>query len=304
MRIKDTFERFSRRKEARAQAKEEHEVPVDTRIRVVLLCDKIFGEKGCADEFWSKIGEHIRLRHPREFQLDPWEPRKGPVEFLSRCDGPRFLDFLEDIFQVDVHGGTHYQDEENLWVRSLNEIFDVDDLPHQLTPYHETLGEKVPGEMGRRIFRTFPKVILRESQVLYAAAVQPVLTLLQEPGFENANEEYIKAQTHFLKGEYRDALTMSTTALESVLKVICHQKGWKYDQKDAAAKLIDRFVDETGLDGFFKQGLLLGPQIRNARSFSHGAGVQKKIGTRHMAQLALNLTASAILFLVEEAKNP
>ena len=159
------------------------------------------------DQFWSGIGEKIRLRHPREFSLDPWDPRKGPVEFLPRCDGASFLDFVEDIFQVDVHGGTHYEDEENGWVRSLNGIFDVDNLPYQLTPYHETLAEKVPGEMGRRIIRPFPKIILRESQVAYAEAVQPALALLQEPGFENANEEYVKARTHFLKGECRDALT-------------------------------------------------------------------------------------------------
>lgn len=56
--------------------------------------------------------------------------------------------------------------------------------------------------------------------VLHQEAVRPALSLLAQPTYKTANEEYLKAHKHFRNQEYDDCLTECCNAFESSIKII------------------------------------------------------------------------------------
>lgn len=111
---------------------------------------------------------------------------------------------------------------------------------------------------------------MKESELVYAQAIKPVLELLRRPHFANANSEYLAALEDYRKMISRTASRKCGSALESVLKVICYCKGWKYDQKDTAGPLTKTFVAETKLETYFDPMLITTATVRNRLSESHG----------------------------------
>ena len=69
-----------------------------------------------------------------------------------------------------------------------------------------------------------------------------------------------------------------------------------------AGKLLSIIIPRTSLPQFFKQPLIHIATIRNQLGSSHGAGTQPRNVPKHVAQYTINVTASAILLLVEEAR--
>lgn len=125
------------------------------------------------------------------------------------------------------------------------------------------------------------------------------MELLSNPLFINANLEFLEALEDYRKNDYRDSLTKSASAFESVMKVICNEKGWSYNETDTASKLLSILIANIPLDSFFESPLILISTIRNKLSKSHGAGTQVKVVDDHLVRYVLNATASAILLLVE-----
>lgn len=54
-----------------------------------------------------------------------------------------------------------------------------------------------------------------------AAVVKEALRLLGEPGFGEANEEFMTARRHLREGNLRDSNAAALRAMKTVLKVIC-----------------------------------------------------------------------------------
>ena len=104
----------------------------------------------------------------------------------------------------------------------------------------------------------------------------------------------------YRKGDIPDCLTKCGSAFESVLKVICERKGWGCKQTDAASTLIRIILPKTNLDTYFEGPLILIATLRNKLSSAHGAGNAVKEPARHIAQYALNATASAIILIAQE----
>ena len=148
--------------------------------------------------------------------------------------------------------------------------------------------------------RAYPKVIMKESEVLHANAIAPALTLLQRPHFRGANSEYLAALEDYRKGDIADCLTKCGSAFESVLKVICHRKNWAYKETDTAVALIKIVLPQTNLDSYFESLLIIVGTLRNKLSSAHGAGMTVKQPAPHLAQYAINATASAILLIAQE----
>jgi hypothetical protein len=141
---------------------------------------------------------------------------------------------------------------------------------------------------------------MKESEILHENAIAPALTLLQRPHFRAANSEYLAALEDFRKGDISDCLTKCGSSFESVLKVICDRKGWNYNQTDTASTLIKTVLPNTSLDWYFEQLLIIVATLRNKLSSAHGGGTAIKQPPRHLAQYALNATASSILLLAQE----
>lgn len=285
--------------------------------RILQLCTDTFAEyPGLSGSpsmlsFWSEIHGKLRylLGRPVLTERDPISVTEDAVEFLLQCDDKHFLAFVEMIFQSKrpwVYGS-----DINLHrlVRDVNRLFEVDNLPYFLTSF--VLPPRRPG--GGRIIYTsppenppveaYPQVICRENEVLHQEAIRPALLLLTEPHFASANEEFLDALRDYRKGDYRDCVAKCGSSLESVMKIICARKRWPYHETDAAAKLLKAILPRTTLDTFYEQPIMLIATIRNRYSSAHGAGTQQKAVSKHVANYAINATASAILLLVDET-NP
>ncbi|HRJ60071.1 MAG TPA: HEPN domain-containing protein, partial [Azospirillaceae bacterium] len=145
-----------------------------------------------------------------------------------------------------------------------------------------------------------------DNQVLHAEAVAPALTLLTQPGYEGAENEFQAAYKHYRAGEHRAAVVAANNAFESTLKAICEKRGWTYDKGATAGRLL-KIVRDNGLypdylDKSFEQLLaVLGsglPTVRNQEG-GHGQGAEVRETPAHVVALALHLAAAKILYLVE-----
>jgi hypothetical protein len=222
---------------------------------------------------------------------------------LLKCPGDQFLDFIEDIFKVDCF--FHVTLPADQLVAELNAFFRIDKLPYQLTDMVveevvTSAGFDRAPRIGRRTVQ-FPRVIIRDNDVVYTEALAPALALLRRPHFQHANAEFLDALEDFRKGDHGDCLTKTASAFESVLKVICDRKGWSYrPDRDTAKELVKIVVENSTLDAYFTDVLLIVATLRNRLSPAHGAGINPRVVPPHRAQYALNAAASAILLVVDE----
>ena len=167
---------------------------------------------------------------------------------------------------------------------SFREIYEKKELEYVMAPKVET----------------YPQIIRYDNEILQQTAIKPALTLLSASAFREANKEFLDALTDHRKGDYQDCLTKCGSAFESVLKIICEQNGWPAGRD--AGKLLNAVLSKTALPGFLKHPLIQIAIIRNELGSAHGAGAEPRHATQHLAQYTINITASAILLLVEETK--
>ena len=152
------------------------------------------------------------------------------------------------------------------------------------------------------------QIIRVDSQYIHSEAVRPVLNLLSDSMYESANKEFLKAHEYYRKGDYKSCIQECSNAFESVLKVICDNKGWEYN--DARVSTLLKIVYDNGLIPTYQRSFFDGirgslqsgvPAIRNNLS-AHGQGIEEVVVPYYMAECMLNLTASSILFLVRANK--
>lgn len=309
------FEVFSRRN--KVSSVHTHNIPNTFRNRVLLWCKEVFSnsrsEYGTGDytsTFWAQIHRFLQYRHGN-FRLSdtrhsPASTAEDAITYLVDCPGEEFIDFLEYIFRVDCF--FHVALPENQLVEELNDLLRIDDLPYYVTDFaKETVKEVVNhppfGVREATVVKTlsYPKVIMRENELVHDQAIKPVLELLQRPEFSSVNSEFQEALEDYRKGKFGDCLTKCGSAFESVMKILCERKGWPYNQTDTASTLIKTILGNTQLESYFESVLIIVATLRNKLSKSHGAGPTQRNVPRHLARYSINATASAILLIVEEA---
>lgn len=221
--------------------------------------------------------------------------------FLQTCSDLHFLDAIEYLVHHD--GWQYIAGRQEPFIDRLNEFLNVDDLPYFVTkPVWEIREETyrgVPTQFSG--IREQAKVIPKESQAIHETAIEPALQLLRQPAFLNANAEFMAALEDFRHGKFGDCVTKCNSSYESVMKVICGQRGFGYAQGDTTSKLIRTIMQKTEMDTFWEQPLMTVGTLRNKLSTSHGAGELPKVVPEHVAKFTLNMTASAIIFLHDQA---
>ena len=85
------------------------------------------------------------------------------------------------------------------------------------------------------------------------------------------------------------------------MKVICGQKGFGYTQEDTTSKLLRTIMGQTQMDSFWESPLLIVGTLRNKLGSAHGAGEKAEVVPEHVAKYALNVRASAMMFLHYQA---
>jgi hypothetical protein len=149
-------------------------------------------------------------------------------------------------------------------------------------------------------------IIRVDSKLTHAEIVKPALRLLTARAFVKANDDFMTAHRHYRADEFKDCVTASHRAFESMLKAICDIENWEYGKGDGASELVTRvsikglFTHQfdrsfTAYIAMLKSGL---PTVRNDAG-GHGEGLAAAAVTGQIARFALNLTAANMLFLGE-----
>ena len=207
------------------------------------------------------------------------------IQVSLQCIEKEFLDLDIEFLDLDIVPGVHVENA----ISALNTRFQEHGVGYQY-------------ESGQ--------IIRVDSQYTHSKAVRPVLSLLSDPMYKSANEEFLKAHEHYRKGDYKSCIQECSNAFESVLKVICDNKGWEYTEKATAKPLLD-IVNKNGLLPKYKKSFFDNvrcalesgiPTIRNNIS-GHGHGSKEVTVPDYMAEHMLNLTASSILLLVKANKD-
>jgi hypothetical protein len=303
MRFSELFQTFSRRPKP-TETPRKRLTPA-FRNRVLLRCRDVFGAAGQLADFWSQIHSKLSYLHGAPF-LSPAgqggrvSPGEDALTFVQSSSDEHFLDFIELVFRVEA--AFRISERESL-VDDFNDFLKVDDLPYAVTGFIWTKASITQFGQTREAttLTGYPEVIRKDSELIHITATVPALAVLSDSRFSAANLELLAALKDYRQGSYGDCLTKCGSSFESVLKVICHTRGWPYQANDTAAPLLKTVIANVGLEPFLEQPLLLVATLRNRLSTAHGSGNAPRVASQAKAEYALNATASGILLLMREA---
>jgi AbiJ N-terminal domain 4 len=156
------------------------------------------------------------------------------------------------------------------------------------------------------------RIIMRvDSELIHGDAVKPALTILRQKGFESAEQEFVSAHKHYRAGQNSQALIDCCKSFESVMKIICTKRDWKFEKTKPASHLIDVCLANNLIPAYWQShftGLrqMLEAAIPTPRNkiAGHGAGTSPAVEPSvELTGYVLHMTAATILFLTEAEKN-
>lgn len=218
---------------------------------------------------------------------------------LKEVDAEKVLDAVELSFKgIDLMTrGYDYRDINSAKASSMADSA-IEELNHR---FNES-GVGYQYEKGM--------IVRIDSTYTHSEIVKPTLDLLRGEDYSGVNDEFLRAHEHYRNGNYKEALNETLKALESTLKVICNNKGWSCDEKDTVKKLLDVCFEKELIPGFWqshfsslRSTLESGVPTARNRLGGHGQGAQRTEVPSYIASYCINLTASAILLLVQAAED-
>jgi hypothetical protein len=199
------YETYASRVAAAARAGEPdvyiyHALPHLLRKQIALILTECIGSGG---RDWDTI-EEIMHREVSSYENRGAQPRVSLLSYLrGSTDTAGILTLIEICAKIMADGrsrgdqGATADPAEGL--AELNERFLRSGVGYQF-------------ENG--------EIIRVDSQYVHAEVVKETLRLVSEPGFEEANAEFMTAHRHLREGNLRDCNTAALRATENILKVI------------------------------------------------------------------------------------
>jgi hypothetical protein len=282
-------------------------IPDEVRHRILLVLeDAVVNASGHFELFLSQIERLLLKRYGFLAQSGYVAARRSQnpvVEYFACCDEGQFLYLLEVCFEQEVLCG-----KQNI-VDEINKIFRQTGIGYHFTPFveHEKKTEAwiVPGWKQKGIAKDYeyPKAIRSADVLIQQSITEPTLTLLSDARLKVANSEMLQAQKALRAGEYDDAITLSASAFESLLKTICDIKNWYYDKdRDTCSTLIGICRKNALFPPFYSTSFESIGTIRNKLGDAHGRGpVRTNTAQLEHAEHMLNVTSASMLFLARLA---
>ncbi len=307
------FDLYSKRqKRARGEMPDVYvydNLPKTLRVQIVQIISDAFGEDIRNDNLnpFQRRYENRLSKKLYDFAVDVLRREFGVFElvrgvnsskdslfkfFLGETDIDRALDVVELCFKL-MKEKIDYNYQRVTTVK-----IDPDDAILELNERFR--------EHGVGYLFVSGEIIRVDSQFLHAEAVKPTLSLLHEDGFDGANDEFLSAHAHYRHGRYKECLVDALKAFESTMKTICCLRGWGTRPEDSARNLIAVCMSNglfpeylnsqfSSVRSLLESGV---PTVRN-KNGGHGQGIEPVPVPEYLAQYALNLTATSILFMVE-----
>ncbi|RKY11687.1 MAG: hypothetical protein DRP82_07305, partial [Planctomycetota bacterium] len=129
--------------------------------------------------------------------------------------------------------------------------------------------------------------------------------LLEEHGIRGALEELKKACEDFVNNRFKETILKANHALESVRKTILGVEEMKPGEqcKKVAEKVVPEYFE--GFRALLKKIMEATDALRhNAPSAGHGQGKEPRQVSPQLAELALHLNSTLIIYLLREWRTP
>ncbi|MBV4426520.1 DUF7014 domain-containing protein [Clostridium tyrobutyricum] len=308
MNIKDIFNVFSNRTKNHKEIK--ISLNLETRNKIIMIIDRNLKEGNgniCLGANYSfedallQVGEMFQLKLG-QFTLNnsSRDELEDILNFIGNCEAENFLDFIEYIFKTkefDRISG----DIENKIINDINYIFQQDNINFKLTSYIEEWNNntRFPNSSTRNII-SYPQIISKDDDFTYSEIIAPALDILKDKRFSNANKEFLESLDHYKNKRYKESITSCCSSIESTIKIIFKIKSIQYNLNSTLSPLIDQLSKKTSLYDWMKNVLISPATIRNKLGSSHGKGDNDIIVNREQARYQINITASEIIFLINE----
>ncbi|MCH7403849.1 STM4504/CBY_0614 family protein [Belliella kenyensis] len=266
------------------------------RVQIIRTWKKFFNQydEETSEKLWGQINTVICDEHGKHTLLkDDWFRNKEYYRCQNYFENLESLeksfDVIEIVFRAIskipefVNQRITYSPEEI--VKELNERFRENDFGFEFTK----------GRMVRV-----------DNKLLHKDILNQVIQLTNERLFINANEEFLSALDHLRHRRNKEALNDSLKSFESTMKIIIHEMGWGYDERDTASKLIQKCLENelipkslqsqfSALRTTLEAGI---PTIRNKNS-GHGQGPKKIVVPDSLATYSIYMTGTCINYLIE-----
>lgn len=262
-------------------------IPLSTRVRIwkaLQNCDESWTETSntgfnyntsaleqLPENFKAEIGVEVLLSYPK----DGDSPKPGDLNsfVLRGCHPPYLFDILELFYQNLPENSQQFQN-------SINEIM----------------------EEGRLLWRMANGKIIAIDPVC-EEITKTTYGLLSEANFSGALQELEKAKIDLTNGDYEGAITNANLAVESVCKQILGIG--KARPGELYRSIIDSGIVPNYYEGFlkaFEENILRCVAImRNQEpGAGHGRGASTTMPPFELAELAVNLSAVLINFLIKQ----
>lgn len=260
-----------------------------------IICDVA---KSVMKEDGGNLWNDIHSLFCREKGLKEMDDSYGPpahkiekfIDNASDADLLDFIDFVFYLFDTILRDAYRY----NPYVK-ISEVVDgaIVELNNRFR--QNKLGyEYVNG-----------KIIRIDNELIHSEYIKPVLRLLHTPGFEGAEQEFMKAFEALRQRYNKSAIIEAEKAFESVLKTICSKLGYPFDpERDTVKKLINILKDNGYFPPYMEDHLNTiakalengAPTIRN-RTSGHGQGEDVVCIPDYYVDFVIGLVAVNILFL-------
>jgi len=309
-RLGQFFDVFSRRARVHGPGYKPPVISRELHGRILLLYGEVISgrlntrARGYAEDhsasFFAQMHQALRLLYGRANLAE--QRQRNDVEdvmaFTNDCTAEQLFDFIEASFKLDV--SLRIFGDENEFVAALNDTIRRDGAPFQVLP---GIQREQPEQHYVSIVRVaFPRVVRVDEEIAHREAVMPALSVLGDPAYAGADDEFRRALQDYRAGDYADCLGKCGSAFESVLKVLCQKNNITIRSgQGTAGHLIPPVLAKSTLDaGTFQEPLTLVARMRNRLSSSHGGGSTVRSVDQHIAQYALTATAAAIVLLVQD----
>jgi hypothetical protein len=260
----------------------------------------MYASQSPANKWWSYIHDAL-AREQGVFHLagDPYSYADERCRtYLMTADTSGALDIIDLSFRVVdkvIRATDQYATHRARISQSADEA--IEELNHRFLEH---------GVGYQYIEGTLVRV---DSQFVHAEIVKPALALLNAPGFEGPEEEFVRAFVHYRHSRHKEAVAEALKSFESTMKAICKARKWAVAPNATAKPLMDTLFDKglipselashfAGLRSAMESGL---PTISN-RTSRHGQGAVPTSIPPHFAAYALHLAASNIILLIEAHK--
>lgn len=249
----------------------------------------------CASQtdFWEMSCELYAREKGLKGLCDQWGYHVNEAQaleyYIDTCSDEDFLDLLDFISTEIV-------------AKEVVKCIDKEDVEDAITELNYRLKQH---SLGYEFING--RLIEKTNEQIHKEVIKPALNLLHNEKFKGAEQEYFQAFDFYKAGKNKDAILNAIKAFESVLKTICKEMKYPFDnEKDTAKQLLQHLTDNnfypayleshlTGIRTTLESGA---PTLRNKKA-GHGQGQEIVDVADEYVEYALNLVATNIVLLVK-----